>query len=161
MKTFYCIILTLCLQNATAQITAIKNIPPDVATQREVPGGPEVYGVFEGRSPCAGIAELFGEELRSACIKIKWRIILYHDSASGAPTTYKILGRPDGKWRIIKGMPGNPSANIIVLETAKPFYIFNADENVLFMLDENKNFRVGNANFSYTLNRVRLVASKP
>lgn len=161
MKTIYCIILLLSLQNATAQITAVKNIPPDVPTQREIPTGADVYGVFEGRSPCTGIPELFGEQPRSECIKVKWRIFLYHDPVSGTPTTYNIQGRPVGKWKIIKGMPGNASANIIVLETPKPFYLFKADENILFMLDENKNFRVGNADFSYTLNRVRLVKGKP
>jgi hypothetical protein len=160
MKALYCIILTLLLQNANAQITAVKNIPPDVSTQREIPTGSEVYGVFEGRSPCAGIAELFGEQPRSECIKVKWRIFLYHDPASGNPTTYRIQGRPDGKWRLIKGMPGNPSASIIVLETVKPYYLLKGDENVLFMLDENKKFRVGNANFSYTLNRVKLIQGK-
>lgn len=160
MKALYFIILTLSLQSATAQIAAVKNIPPDVSTQREIPAGPEVYGVFEGRSPCAGIPELFGENPRPECIKVKWRIFLYHDPVSGMPTTYKIQGRPDGKWKLTKGMPGNPSANIIVLETPNPFYLLKGDENVLFMLDENKNFRVGNADFSYTLNRVRLVRAK-
>jgi hypothetical protein len=163
MKNIYCILsfcLTLLFQNATGQITAAKNIPPDISTQREIPAGPGVYGVFEGRSPCAGIAELFGNEPSPTCIKVKWRIFLYHDSISGTPTTYKIQGRPEGKWKLIKGMPGNPAANIIVLETQKPFYLLKGDENVLFMLDENKNFRVGNANFSYTLNRVRLVRGK-
>jgi hypothetical protein len=159
MKTVYFILLTLLLQNATAQITAVKNVPPEVYTQHQIPTGAEVYGVFEGRTPCTGIAELFGEQPRSACIKIKWRIVLYHD-ASGTPTTCKIQGRPDGRWRMEKGMPGNPSANIIVLETARPFYLLKADDNVLFMLDENKKFRVGNENFSYTLNRVRLVREK-
>jgi hypothetical protein len=161
MRTIYFIIsFCLILQTSIAQITSVKNIPPDISTQREIPTGPEVYGVFEGRSPCTGIAELFGNDPSLTCIKVKWRIFLYHDPASGAPTNYKIQGRPDGKWRIIKGLPGNPSANIIVLETPKPFYLFKADENILFMLDENKNFRVGNADFSYTLNRVRLVPGK-
>lgn len=160
MKTIIALLLIFSLQNASAQITSAKNIPPDVSTQRDIPSGPEVYGVFEGRSPCTGIAELFGDQPSPTSIKIKWRLVLYHDPASGAPTTYKILGRPDGKWRAEKGMPGNPSANIIVLQTPKPFYLFKADDNVLFMLDENKNFRVGTENFSYTLDRVHLVREK-
>ncbi|HMH33129.1 MAG TPA: hypothetical protein VK543_08875 [Puia sp.] len=38
------------------------------------------------------------------------------------------------------------------------FYFLKGDENVLFVLDEKKQLRVGNEDFSYTLNRVELVA---
>jgi len=49
------------------------------------------------------------------------------------------------------------------LETGRPgayFYLLKGDENVLFILDENKAFRNGNEDFSYTLNRVELVPAK-
>lgn len=39
-------------------------------------------------------------------------------------------------------------------------YLLKGDDNVLFILDENKELRVGNEDFSYTLNRVELVPGK-
>jgi len=42
-------------------------------------------------------------------------------------------------------------------DTAAYFYLLKGDDNVLFVLDENKELRVGNIDFSYTLNRVELV----
>jgi hypothetical protein len=66
----------------------------------------------------------------------------------------------EGKWAIIKGIPSNSRAEVYRLELGQPavyLYLLKGDENLLFILDENKDFRVGNEDFSYTLNRVELV----
>jgi len=47
-----------------------------------------------------------------------------------------------------------------VLDFDKPaesFTLMKGDDNVLFILDQHNQFRVGDMNFSYTLNRVKLV----
>jgi hypothetical protein len=64
------------------------------------------------------------------------------------------------KWAITKGIKSNPDAEVYRLELGKPgayFYLLKGDDNVLFILDENKKFRTGNDEFSYTLNKVELI----
>jgi hypothetical protein len=49
------------------------------------------------------------------------------------------------------------------LDLGKPaayFYLLKGDDNVLFILDENKEFRTGNDEFSYILNKVELIPRK-
>ena len=69
----------------------------------------------------------------------------------------------EGKWAIVKGIKSNSNAEVYELELSTPgsyLYLLKGDDNVLFILDENKEFRVGNEDFSYTLNRVELVPGK-
>ena len=60
-----------------------------------------------------------------------------------------------GKWHIIQGTPNDPQAIVFQLDLdANTFlYLLKGDENVLFILDKNKSFLIGNADHSYTLNR--------
>ena len=112
------------------------------------------------------------------CAKLKTDLALYHDPATLQPTSYVLtivgggdivnqdgntyrMKRLEGKWKIVKGTKSDPDAVVFQLELGKPgdyFYILKGDENVLFILDENKECRVGDEDFSYTLNRVELVA---
>ena len=69
----------------------------------------------------------------------------------------------EGKWAIVKGIKSNSNAEVYELELStlgSYLYLLKGDDNVLFILDENKEFRVGNEDFSYTLNRVELVPGK-
>jgi hypothetical protein len=62
-----------------------------------------------------------------------------------------------GKWNIAHGASNHPAAILIILNCEKPVKKINllkGDENVLFILDENLEFMTGDADFSYTLNRV-------
>jgi hypothetical protein len=99
-------------------------------------------------------------DLTAACIKRKWGLILYQDSITHQPTTYKLDGlgkKKEGRWHIVQGT--DPSAIVYRLDLNEPgssLFLLKGDDNVLFMLDKNKNFLVGNASFSYTLNRVAL-----
>jgi len=151
------------IQYASAQSSAEDNIPTKSISIKGIASGVGVYGVFEGRPPCREIAKQMQIPIEGDCPKLKWRLTLYHDPVTKAPTTYTLEGsffrekEKQGKWMILKGMPANAKAIIIQLDPDKPqdyFYFLKGDDNVLFILDENKNFRVGNLDFSYTLNRV-------
>jgi hypothetical protein len=100
---------------------------------------------------------------REACTKIKWRLILYQDPVTHAPTTYALGGfmwrNPPrtGKWTIFKGTPIDSNATVYQLDPDAPqgFLSFlKADDNILFFLDNDRNLLIGNIKHSYTLNRV-------
>lgn len=129
----------------------------------KLPSGPDVLGVFEGRSPCQEIVGLLNVAGREACAKIKWRLVLYQDPVTHAPTTYALGGfmwrNPPrtGKWSIVKGTPIDPNATVYQLDPDDPqgFLSFvKADDNILFFLDKDRNLLIGNIKHSYTLNRV-------
>ena len=152
-----------------AQTAAVSNQPPVVPTYRPMPENKLVYGIFEGRPPCIEIARQFKVQVGEQCIKIKWRLYLFHDK-NGNPSSYHLEGsfyheKPRvGKWILSRGTKNDPGAVVIVLDPDKSneaFHLLKGDDNVLFILNEEKELRVGNENFSYTLNRVKLVEHNP
>lgn len=119
-------------------------------------------GIFDGRTPCRELAGQLEEEVTGDCLKIKWRLILFKDSITGAPANFELTGfryrkeKPfTGTWRITRGMPADPNAIVYELSggAKNPLNFLKADENILFFLDRKKNLLVGNRDFSYTLNR--------
>jgi hypothetical protein len=172
ITSFYSLFINL----SKAQTAAADNKPSKTITFRPIPTGPSVLGVFEGRPPCAGITKQLGIT-KEACEKLKCNFTFYRDPVTLQPTTYTlyIAGVGDvvkqgedsfrrkiieGKWTIVKGIQSNVNAEVYRLEVGKPgayFYLLKGDDNVLFILDENRNFRIGNERFSYTLNRVELI----
>lgn len=162
VTTFYSLFVNL----SEAQTAAVDNKLSQSITSHPIPNGSSVFGIFEGRPPCQQIARQVDSPATAECTKVKWRLTLYQDSIKKQPSNYQLLGRflpTEGKWKIIRGIKSNPDAEVYQLELAKTgtyFYFLKGDENVLFVLDEKKEFRVGNENFSYTLNRVELVPKK-
>ena len=168
---------SLFVKLSEAQTAAADNKPSQTITFHPIPKGPSVFGVFDGRPPCIEIARQLKISIDAYCPKLKWDLILYRDPVTLQPTNFAltIVGGGDvvkqeggsyrkklleGKWAIIKGMKSNSDVEVYQLELDKPrayLYLMKGDENVLFLLDENKEFRVGNEDFSYTLNRVELV----
>jgi hypothetical protein len=125
---------------------------PDSATQEH----------FEGRSPCRDIALQLGMDVTSACNKAKWELILNRDPTTHAPTTYTLKGTlyrqhiREGRWTIVRGTSSNPNAivyQLLASDARETLLLARADENILFFLDKNTNLLVGDADFSYTLNR--------
>ena len=123
----------------------------------------KIKEVFDGRTPCQELAKQLNETTIPECIKIKWRLTLYKESAESNNGEYTLEGfvfRKDrilkGSWRTMKGATSDPDAIVYSLERENQaiLYLLKADENVLFFLDKGKNIMVGNRNFSYTLNRV-------
>ena len=120
-----------------------------------------VYGVFAGRTPCQEFLKEYNLDENSACVKRKMGVTMYHDSVTHQPTIYETWGMEKwtgkGKWHIIQGTPNDPQAIVfkLDLDANTSLYLLKADENVLFILDKNKNFLIGNTNHSYTFNRER------
>ncbi|MFC5409328.1 hypothetical protein ACFPMF_08430 [Larkinella bovis] len=120
--------------------------------------GATVFGVFDGRFPCAEIYKDWKQPVRPECVKMKWSLTLYQDAQTHQPTTYR-LNRSvrEGKWAIVRGIKTDPDAVVFQLDSDKPdvsIYLLKGDDNVLFVLDQQRRFRVGTDYLSYTLNRV-------
>lgn len=122
--------------------------------------GASVYGVYEGRTPYKGIAAQLKQPWDEGNLKAKWRLTLYQDEKTKAPTEYKIEGtffKPEartGKWTLEKGIDGVwPRMVLAATKTQPELVLLMGDENVLFIADEAGKPRVGHADFSYTLNR--------
>jgi hypothetical protein len=181
MKNSLIVVATACccllVNLSKAQTAAADNKLSQSITFGTIPTGPIVLGVFEGRPPCAEIARELKISTPADCIKLKWRLTFYRDPVTLQPTTYTLFlsGGGDvikqadgsshqqkllkGKWTIVKGIKSDPDTEVyrLELDTEAYLYLLKGDENILFVLDENKEFRIGNEDFSYTLNRVKLV----
>ena len=163
------IILITALSNlrpVLAQVAARDNKPSISNTAKEMPDTSGLFGVFEGRPPCQEMAHQINVDKTDACTHLKWRLMLFVDSVTRKPGIFTselgLYGRTihKGNWQLKKGAPFDPEAWIIVLDFDKPkesFTLWKGDDNVLFILDEHNQFRTGNLNFSYSLNRVKLV----
>ena len=166
MKPFCLLLVACCFLLAgspSAFVTDAQAQSDSTNFWRELPKGLHVHGYFEGRSPCHEIVRLLNVSGRDSCIKIKWQLILYQDPTTQAPTTYALGGLAwrnppkTGTWAIVRGTKEDPNAEVYQLDpdAAQGFLSFlKADENILFFLDRDRNLLVGNARFSYTLNRV-------
>lgn len=119
--------------------------------------------IFDGRTPCQDFAAEHHMAVSDACFKLKWKLTLYRDSQSYQPTTYSYRKVVDSKaqdirgiWTIKKGSPVNPDVVMYQLNPDKPSQTISllvGDENVLFFLHQNQELFVGNADFSFTLNK--------
>ena len=149
--------------SAQSQLVVKGNVPSRKTSGTPVPTGSAVLGAFEGRTPCKEILQVLNMQPVPSCWKMKWSLTLYLDPVTKQPSHFALRGTyanhetKEGKWSITHGMPGNPDAVLYELEMNAPesvLYLLKGDEHVLFMLDKNKNFLKGNADWSYTLNRV-------
>jgi hypothetical protein len=146
--------------------------PPDF-TYKLLPlaSGANVYGVFEGRTPCE-IAKLINIPVAAGCIKLKWRLTLFQDPKTKAPASYRIEGSlfpqgpREGALTPLSGTPFDAAAQVVRLElsdaerasyvrgkSAEPIHLMRGDENVLFFLDNGGKLGLGNRDFNYVLNR--------
>jgi hypothetical protein len=116
-----------------------------------------VEGVFEGRTPCAPIATEFTGFPAAGCEKIKWEITLYRNAATREPRSYRYRGTRtshNGAWSVSRGVASNPSATVYELRYASGILrLLAADENVLLLMDADRKLLIGDASWSYTLNR--------
>jgi hypothetical protein len=125
-----------------------------------VPRGSSLRGVYEGRTPCHAITLRFTETTPYPdCRRIKWRLSLYRDRATGAPTSYHYQGTytvHQGTWQVVRGAPGRPAADVYRLQPdggRPPISFLKVGADHLFVLDEQLEPLAGNALFSYTLSR--------
>jgi hypothetical protein len=136
--------------------------PPESYTILPVATGPNVFGVFEGRTPCQGIARALQWPVDASCRKLKWRVTLFHDPVTRAPTTYRMEGTlfrsgpQEGRWRLVDAGPTSRRARVFRLEgtgAAPALSLFEADPNVVFCLKRDGRLLAGTAEFGYTLDR--------
>lgn len=119
-----------------------------------------VFGVFEGRTPCGRVATEFTGFPAQNCEKINWRLILYRDPVTGRPSSYRYQGTPTehhGQWRETSG--GGPERGWLTYRltpagSAEPLSLLSIDDKVLLLLDRTGQLVVGDASWSYALNRV-------
>lgn len=134
--------------------TASAALPSTVGT------GSPLVGVFEGRTPCVEIVYEFTKVTPSAaCQKVKWRLYLYQDPATGAPTTYQFDGTHtsrEGTWTVTRGAAADPHALVYQLrldDSARIVSFLKPDDNHLMLLDADLNLMVGDRLWSYTFSR--------
>jgi len=152
------VLLLICVASITTGCNAQSKTPITVepwypATNEN---GNEVFAVFESRIPC------------DDCEKIKFALALYVDSKTQQPTTYQMarvyVGTGNdrtintGTWTIIRGTSLDSQAVVYRLDENAPDefqYFWAIGDNILFILDQGMNPRVGTAGYSYALNRIR------
>ena len=141
------------------------NYSPTKQATKSLPTGFKVDSIrFVGKTPCKELAGTLKISNTIDCFKLKWDLILVNDPEKNYPTTYELrrTGHREsvikGTWIVSKGTKTNPEAIVYQLDPDKPnesLLLLKGDDNVLFFLDKNRNFLVGNSEFSYTLNRLR------
>ena len=120
-----------------------------------------VVGVFGGRTPCREVAQQLNQSVPNDCMKLKWEITFYQDPKSKMPTKYKLRGTlfrdfdREGKWTVVRGRQADPQAVVykVGLDNGRSLLLFNADDRILFFLENDGNLMAGSKDFSYTLNR--------
>lgn len=149
--------------DASQKIFSLASLPETM-----VPGALDTVGIFEGRTPCDDY--LRGTAATGTmCQIIKCKLILLRDKQTQLPgdfilyTIYVGNGDNDrhsttGKWQLLKAVAGDPYAVIYSLEPnagdlTHAVYLVKGDNNVLFFIDNNGRFMVGDSYTSYTLNR--------
>jgi len=147
------------------------------ACATEPPRGPadSVRGVFEGTTPCSPLTRPLPEiPADTRCEQMIWKVTLRQDPASGAPTTYAlkaVYGLPqqgtpglvgggtaiakEGRWAVVKGGLTDRDAEVYRLDPDSPTAVsfLKMSEDILHVLGGDRALMVGNAAWSYTLNR--------
>jgi hypothetical protein len=128
-----------------------------------------VIGVFDGRMPCNKSLVALNDISLPGCQLIKCRLKLYQDIKTHQPSTFELLtiyvGKGDnrysttGKWKMIQGTPTDPMAIVYQLDPGsgnlQSLLFLKADDNLLFFLDQDRHFLVGDGYTSYTLSKTR------
>lgn len=137
-----------------------------------------IEGIFVASTPCSvGTKPLPGIPANEDCELIKWNLTLYNDG-SGVASMYKLHctygmskqgttgfingGKKvemKGKWTIIKNAASNPHLVVYQLHdsnTNRAISFVRLNNNLLHLLDADQHFMIGNAAWSYTLNRVNV-----
>jgi hypothetical protein len=132
---------------------------------------------FVGSIPCDDISRAFvgGIATNVPCHCITWRLTLSTNLNAGArakftlSAKYGLQGKTDpnqleegptvevqGEWEIVHGTKVKPNAVVYRLYAdgrKKSVSLVQVGRNILHFLDEDKNLRIGNPGWSYTLNR--------
>jgi hypothetical protein len=141
---------------------------PKPVQETKITSGTDTAGIFDGRTPCFSfLRELHGIPA-AGCNLVKCRLILLQDIKTHTPASFLLytiyVGAGDdnrysvtGRWKLMQGTKNDPAATVYRLETGSEknvtLTLLKADDNILFMLDNNTNHLVGDSYCSTTLNR--------
>jgi|SRR3989344_6008396 len=134
-----------------------------------------ISGVFEGITPCDNSKRPLPQiPSNASCEMTIWHISFNPDfmytltSSYGMsqPNTTGIRGggtrvNMEGNWNIVKGTRTNPEASVIQLNTADSqtsVSFLKVNDNIIHLLDNDKNMMVGNGGWAYTLSKTSGVA---
>ncbi|MCE6991875.1 copper resistance protein NlpE [Dyadobacter sp. CY323] len=133
--------------------------------------------IFVSASPCDPVARHYLDIPKDFdCEMIKWRLSLYKDPRNQSPTRFELsytygMTKPGtegfmnggfakelkGKWTATKSTSQRAGSHVYqLIPDSRPGTIsfLKLDENVLHLLDLKGNFMIGNAGFSYTMNKL-------
>lgn len=139
---------------------------------------PATFGSFVASSPCGNVIRpLLKMPSEQECDFVKWKINLYQDPVTKAPTTFSLtalygLSQPNttgfvgggirveatGKWIMTKGTQANPNAVVYQLnpdQSELSLSFVKMDDNVIHLLYSDKSLMIGNAGYSYTFNKAK------
>lgn len=130
---------------------------------------------FVGTTPCDARSREFlgGVATNAPCHCITWQLTLLVNQKTGRPTTYTLTaayglpGRNDpnqiedgptakreGKWEITHGHKANPQAAVYRLHGGKEsISLGRVGQHLFHFLEPDQSLRIGDAGWSYTLNR--------
>lgn len=151
-------------------------IQTPTATPPPLAAGSSVRAVFEGITPCSSLTRPLPQiPPDTNCELMTWKVVLYQDSATSAPTTYTLESAygvsqanttspaeggiaisMEGNWTIAKGAKTDPQAEVYQLfgeDSQVAVSFLKMSEGLLHVLNSDKTLMLGNAAWSYTLNR--------
>lgn len=129
--------------------------------------------VFIASTPCDGMPRtMLSIPAQAECEFIRWNLTLERDPRNQTPTSYRLtytygMTKPstkdfldggttavkEGKWSILKG-PGNREMYRLNPDTPEKAISFTKlNDSLLHLLDPQEKLMIGNAGWSYTLNR--------
>jgi hypothetical protein len=127
---------------------------------------PDISAVFEGRTPCdQALLDINGMSMRG-CNRVKIQLTLYQNEKTLEPTSFKLasiyVGTGDsvyvtsGRCTVIQdGYQRKGTVyHLTVDKTRTSLFLLKGDDNVLFVLDNERRLKVGNKDLSFTLNKV-------
>jgi hypothetical protein len=162
------------LLTLTACAPGIAQTP--TTTPPPLPAGASLRGVFEGTTACSAQTRPLPQIPKDTdCELMIWKIILYQDSRTGAATTYMLestygpsqpnsLGPAggdtplsmEGTWSIGSGTKADPEAQVYQLRSGDSqvaVSFVKMSDDILHILNSDGTLMLGNAAWSYTLNR--------
>lgn len=136
----------------------------------------QTHPEFVGSTPCDDLPRQFlGIPAQSPCERITWQLTLLTDQDTSLPTIYKLVStygmqaqsapgfvaggtttEIQGTWTIVKGTKSNPDAVVYDLNAEQPrssMSLVKVGDHLLHLLNPDKGLMIGNAAWSYTLNR--------
>jgi hypothetical protein len=162
------------VQTSTTTLPAVSTGSSPISS--EAASSSSLHGVFEGTTACSALTRPLPQIPEDTdCELMIWKIMLYQDAATGTPTTYTLEstygpsqpnslgpaggGTPismEGNWSIVKGTKADPDAEVYQLhaeDSQVAVSFVKMSDDILHVLNLDQTLMLGNAAWSYTLNR--------